>query len=188
MGLNLFLTRPPALDLFTRVMAQFGELQSVGGTSLLRLDIPVPEPRVLSLRVAFLTPTEIKGADQPDFRNLMARIRDRISTLRALYGSGPLEIDFKDLADQASSVTMTRSELQYVSAERVSRGTGQRHSIGGFIGFVEYAGEDLSPFVPYLEVAKFIGVGRQTVWGKGEISCEILRPEPQNREALAGAI
>jgi hypothetical protein len=68
-------------------------------------------------------------------------------------------------------VSTTRCDLEYVDAERVSRRTGQRHSLGGFIGVAEYEG-DLADFVPYLEAARWTGVGRQTVWGKGEIVWE----------------
>jgi len=48
--------------------------------------------------VHFLTPTELKGAEQPEFGILLARVRDRISTLRELYSDGPLRLDFKALA------------------------------------------------------------------------------------------
>jgi hypothetical protein len=36
------------------------------------------------------------------------------------------------------------------------------------VGEAEYQGE-LGEFVPYLKLGKWVGVGRQTVWGKGEI-------------------
>ena len=121
----------------------------------------------------FLTATELKGAERPEFGILLARIRDRVSTLRELYGEGPLAIDFKALGERASLVSMTRCELVPVAAERISRGTGQRHSLGGFTGLAEYEG-DLAEFVPYLEIARWTGVGRQTVWGKGEIAYETL--------------
>ena len=68
---------------------------------------------------------------------------------------------------------MIRCELQTVKGERLSRGTGQRHSIGGFIGVAEYEGA-VTKFMPYLEAARWTGVGRQTVWGKGEIGVEVL--------------
>jgi hypothetical protein len=32
----------------------------------------------------------------------------------------------------------------------------------------------MAEFLPYLEAARWTGVGRQTVWGKGEIAVEIL--------------
>jgi CRISPR-associated endoribonuclease Cas6 len=175
-GLNLFVTREPAVELFTRVMAELGTIESIEGTDLLRLPLAASRSPVSRIRVRFLTPTELKGAERPEFGVLMARIRDRISTLRALYGAGPLELDFKAFGERAGRVAMTRYELAQVAAERVSRRTRQRHSLGGFTGVVEYDKAeyegDLAEFLPYLEIARWIGVGRQTVWGKGEIAYE----------------
>ena len=170
-GLNVFLIRDPAVELLTRVMAELGTLSSVAGAEPLRLPLCVPEGRVRRVRVHFLTPTELKGAPQPEFGILLARIRDRVSTLRELYGDGPLAIDFKAFGERASFVSMTRCELVPVAAERTSRATGQSHSLGGFTGIAEYEG-DLAEFLPYLEIARWTGVGRQTVWGKGEIAYE----------------
>ena len=129
---------------------------------------------VRRLRVEFKTPTELKGGDRPEFGILFARSRDRLSTLRALYGPGPLEIDFRAMGERAGVVHMTRCELRHVDAERRSSKTGQVHSIGGFVGVAEYEGE-LGEFVPYLEAARWTGVGRQCVWGKGELRVEIMR-------------
>ena len=67
---------------------------------------------------------------------------------------------------------MTACHVRRHETERRSTRTGQSHSIGGFIGTVEYEG-DLAEFLPILKAAKWIGVGRQSVWGKGEIQvCE----------------
>jgi hypothetical protein len=136
------------------------------------LDLTASSPAPRIIRVEFLSPTELKHedriADRPEFPILLARIRDRISTLRALYGSGPLEIDFQGFGLRAASVRMTRCEGRNITAERHSTRTGQTHSIGGFVGTAEYEG-DLTEFLPYLEAARWVGVGRQAVWGKGEI-------------------
>lgn len=172
-GLNLFVTREPAIELFTHVMEELGTLTSVSGTERLCLPLCTPDRQIDRLRVRFLTPTEIKGAERPEFGVLLARIRDRVSALQELYGDGPLAIDFKALGERANLISMTRCELVQVAANRVSRGTGQRHSLGGFTGIAEYAGE-LAEFAPYLEIARWTGVGRQTVWGKGEIAYETL--------------
>jgi hypothetical protein len=145
----------------------FGFIQ---GKEILRL--PLTSTRQANrVRVHFLTPTELKPSGPPSFGTLFARVRDRISTLRALYGAGPLEIDFKAMGERAAAVAMTYSDLIHVNAERVSRSTGQRHPLGGFTGVAEYEG-DLTEFIPYLEIAAYTGVGRQTVWGKGEIRVE----------------
>ncbi len=174
-GINLFQMRDPPLELFRRVATAMlpAELLRVEGEEALRLSLDPLPAAVRRIRVQFLTPTEIKGAEQPDFPVLFARIRDRISTLRALYGAGPLEIDFKAMGARAQSMAMTRCDFQRVEGERQSRNTGQRHSVGGFVGVAEYEG-DLAEFIPYLEAARYTGVGRQTVWGKGEIVTEIF--------------
>ena len=124
----------------------------------------------------FLTPTELKSGEtllrEPEFTVLFARARDRLSTLRALYGSGPLEIDFKSAGSRASRVKLVRCDIHHVAADRRSSRTGQVHPIGGFVGEAEYEGE-LAEFMPYLRIARWTGVGRQTVWGKGEIEATV---------------
>src|SRR2546422_10410186 len=103
--------------------------------------------------VKFLTPTELKSGQQvtrrPEFGVLFGRIRDRVSTLRALYGPGPLEIDFKGMGERAARVKMTRCELRWTEAERRSGKTGQVHPLGGFVGACEYEG-DVEGLLPYL--------------------------------------
>lgn len=132
----------------------------------------MPE-RADRVRVRFVTPTELKAghrvADRPEFGILFGRLRDRISTLRALYGAGPLEIDFREMGERAAAVWMTRCDLQRTEVDRLSSRTGLRHPLGGFVGEAEYEGK-LNQFLPYLRLGKWIGVGRQTVWGKGEVA------------------
>jgi hypothetical protein len=175
-GLNVFETNQPDLKMISEAMGELAreslraKVSSVEGQRILRL--PLASGRdVSTCRVRFLSSTELKNQQRPDFGPMFSRIRDRISTLRALYSAGPLDIDFKAMAGRAEAIRMTRCEIENVDAERVSRTTGQRHSLGGFTGVAEYEG-DLAEFIPYLEIAGYTGVGRQTVWGKGEISVE----------------
>ena len=71
---------------------------------------------------------------------------------------------------------MIRCDIQHVEASRRSARTGQIHSLGGFVGEAEYRGA-LTEFVPYLRAAHWTGVGRQTAWGKGELTLYTERPE-----------
>lgn len=141
------------------------------------VDLSETPERVARLRVRFVTPTELKSghqlADRPEFGILFGRLRDRISNLRALYGAGPLEIDFRAMGDRAAAVRMTRCELRQTEVDRLSSRTGQRHPLGGSVGEAEYEGE-LAEFLPYLRLGKWVGVGRQTVWGKGEVEVEVV--------------
>ncbi len=131
---------------------------------------------VPQVEVHFITPMELKAADglinRPEFGVLLARLRDRLSTLRALYGAGPLEIDFAEFGRRAAAVTMTRCELRHQEVTRFSTRTRQSHSLSGFVGVAEYEGE-LREFIPYLIIGQFTGMGRQTTWGKGEIAVRL---------------
>lgn len=161
----------PAQTLFegdTRMMTGSVEPAS------LDLDPKLSPPQ--KIRVEFLSPTELKHEHRvtrrPEFPILFGRIRDRISTLRRLFGEGPLDIDFQGSGVRAAAVRLTRWEGRRVDADRRSSRTGQSHSIGGFVGVAEYEGE-LAEFLPYLEAGRWTGVGRQSVWGKGEIAVAI---------------
>ena len=169
-GLNLFEMRDPPIEVIGQAFrtAVMAECLGIEGREPLRVSLGPSVDEVRRVRVRFLTPTALKPADSPVFGVLFARIRDRVSTLRALYGDGPLEIDFRGMGELANAIRMTRCEIEKVEFDRVSRNTGQRHPIGGFIGDAEYEG-DLAEFIPYLEAARYTGVGRQTVWGNGEI-------------------
>jgi hypothetical protein len=144
-------------------------------------DTPDPPSRVLldpvaecpgAVTIRFQTPTELKSggslAARPEFPVLFSRLRDRISTLRALYGDGPLDVDFAGLGERAATIRMVRCELNWERVQRKSGRTGQVHSIGGFTGQAEYQGE-LGEYLPWLRAARWVGVGRQTVWGKGDV-------------------
>ena len=177
-GLNLFETRSQTLDHVTRAFGHWADLISVEhqpvAVNLCRHTAPVSR-----IRVVFQTPMELKAKNQDangEFSVLLARARDRVSTLRSLYGTGTLEIDFRGLAERARSVKTLRSDLRSVAVERRSSRTGQRHGIGGLVGFADYEG-DLAEFLPYLEAAHWTGVGRHCTWGNGQIQTEILNSE-----------
>ncbi len=193
--LHLFDTSPKASSSFASVIRVFKELANRGFgprssrvelTGVTRVDRPAgpvdSAPLALSLKrreedvsgvaVEFRTPTELKNAGEiaatPEFPILFRRIRDRVTTLRSLYGDGPLAIDFRGMAKRAEGVRIVRSALEHVEVSRRSSRTGETHGIGGLAGRVEYAGE-LTEFLPWLEAAEWTGVGRHTVWGNGEI-------------------
>jgi hypothetical protein len=132
-----------------------------------------PHPAAIDrVTLRFMTPTELKAdgaiVERPEFAILIARIRDRLSTLRALYGPGPLDIEFRQMGERARAIRMVGCAIEWEDVSRKSGRTGQVHAIGGFTGEADYSG-DLAEFLPWLRAAHWIGVGRQTVWGKGDV-------------------
>ena len=136
------------------------------------LSLEPPGEPVNQLEIEFLTATELKAASkvlrQPDFAILLARARDRISSLCAIYQQALPEIDFAALGERAKAVTMTHCDVLEVVAWRESQRTGETHCLGGFSGVAKYEG-DLTEFVPWLRAAQWTGVGRLTPWGNGYI-------------------
>ena len=196
---NLFETRRPLVGYLERAFQALG-LQGLGPgrgraelISVEQLDqshrvtngppisisVQAGSTKIQNLRIAFRTPTELKGdgkpVAEPEFAILFARARDRVSTLRALYGGGSLDLDFQALGERANAVRMTRCDLQHVKMQRQSSRTRQSHGLGGFIGAVEYEG-DLTEFLPILKAAQWTGVGRHCVWGNGELCLETIDP------------
>ena len=142
-------------------------------TPPLALDLEaIPSHPVAAVRLRFATPTELKSggrlAGRPDFAILLGRLRDRLAGLSARYGGAAFELDFRDLGERARAVRLTRADLEWRHTARRSSRTGQVHPLAGFTGEAEYAG-DLTEFVPWLTAARWVGVGRHTVWGQGEV-------------------
>jgi hypothetical protein len=198
---HVFDLRAPALDYFRHAFAQFGS-QGIGpghgrarleqvqqinlqdraepdtGGPALAVDLAPDLTAPSCVPVRFLTPTELKYggalARRPEFPALFGRLRDRISTLRMLYGAGPLDLDFCGMGERAETIRLSHCELKWETVARKSGRTGQVHPLGGFTGEARYEG-DLAEFLPWLRAARWVGVGRQTVWGKGDV--RVMDPE-----------
>ncbi len=76
--------------------------------------------------------------------------------------------------------------MSWADVQRRSSKTGQKHSLGGFTGWVDYEGE-YSKFLPWVQAARWTGVGRQTVWGKGSIEAAVDRPASSGNPPPASA-
>ena len=127
--------------------------------------------RAEKITVEFVTPTELKcdghSVPVPEFHHLMKRLRDRISAIGCFYGNASLDIDFIGLGQRAETVRRIDYQTTWVDRRRLSTRTGQRHSIGGFVGRFQFEG-DLSEFMPFIYVGEWIHVGKHAVWGNGQ--------------------
>jgi hypothetical protein len=145
-------------------------------TSLESVNLPLAPPidAPASVRVDFLTPTDLKGKDYipgniPSFATLFARIRDRVANLHRIYSDAALDIDYSGLSAQAATVSLITGAIRKISTDRYSIRKDQSHTLGGLVGHCIYAGR-LHPFLPYLAAARWTGVGKHNVWGNGEIA------------------
>jgi CRISPR-associated endoribonuclease Cas6 len=150
----------------------------------IRLSFPIDlsdsgNPMIHRLRIVFATPTELKSGGRvlsnPEFLPLIKSASERIWALGRLNQGWPAESPFHSWLEEAREVRLQDWSWTRKEASRCSVRSGRQHSIGGFSGWAEYTGP-LGRFVPLLEIARWTGVGRQTVWGKGEIHIESRSP------------
>lgn len=150
-------------------------LQRIDGPSTLALPPDQFPSAITALRVEFLTATELKHrgsiVEVPSFPALWSRTCHRLESLSNLYGEGPLSLGSRELHEHARNIRLMRYQFEHVEKKRRSSRTGQVHPLGGFLGWAEYEGS-LDRFLPYLQAARWTGIGRQTVWGKGEIAIQ----------------
>ncbi len=194
--LHIFDTQTPSIEIYRSTLAELARRGLGVGRGPARLEgieqldlsdhpqplTDPPSPSVVSLEpgdepvnrvlLRFVTPTELKSAghpaELPDFPVLFGRLRDRLSTLRSLYGYGPLEIDFRATGDRSADIRLLRHRLTWHHVSRKSTRTGQVHALSGFTGDAEYEGP-LAEFLPWLRAGRWVGVGRHTVWGQGDL-------------------
>ena len=157
-----------------------GAVRLAGTASETEVVLPLlpTEPEPGQAHIHFLTPTELKHNDTlaalPHFPILFARASARLRTLASFYGE-PIEFDFEKLSVQSEQVEMIEHSLKHEWGERFSTRTGQTHPLGGFTGSAKYEGQ-LRELLPLIRAAQYTGVGRQTVWGKGEIEVAWFKP------------
>ena len=146
-----------------------GEVQTLNSQLILSLS----PPAVSRINVQHFTRLRLKAENQllttpPAFHLLLQRLISRINALAALYGNGVLlEPDEKHaLLAEAETVRIESSTLQWRDWQRYSQRSNSAMPFGGLLGETVYAGE-LAPFVPWLSLGQWTGVGGKTSFGLG---------------------
>jgi hypothetical protein len=130
-----------------------------------------------TLTIDFLTPTRVRYnptgergmsrvVKQLEFHHLLRRLRDRANALSIVYCGGPIETDFKGIAELAMEVKTKASNLRWIEAKRKSRTQSVLHDQSGFSGTITFEG-DLKEFMPLLLLGEYIHVGEDAVFGNG---------------------
>jgi len=122
------------------------------------------------LRLRFLTPTRIRiqGDTQASmsFDLLADNLWRRVLLLLALYGSKPFCLD-KLWWKHTTAVKCVENNLQWWDLERRSNRQKRNVKLGGFIGEIEYEGEELIEYLPLVLAGELLHVGGGTGFGLG---------------------
>lgn len=114
--------------------------------------------------------------EPPPFPIFFDRLIGRINSLSALHGSGVLipPREKWSMLRTAEDVRMDRSGTTARWAEwaRPPKPGKEEMSFGGLLGVIVYTG-DLKPFIPWLALGQWTGVGGKTSFGLGKYNMEI---------------
>ena len=138
---------------------------------------PAPE-RVSRERInlRFLTPTRIrvKGhlSGGPGFRELAFAMLRRTLELAYFYVPGAdVDWSFHELLELAGRVRVVGANLRWHDWRRYSNRQQTSMTLGGFVGDLQLEG-DLGPFLPLLEAATVLHVGKGTTFGLGRVATD----------------
>ncbi|MEW6664415.1 MAG: CRISPR system precrRNA processing endoribonuclease RAMP protein Cas6 [Thermodesulfobacteriota bacterium] len=127
------------------------------------------DEKASALKVRFLTPVLLKEGGRwakPGFGTLAKRLRDRVNALSTFYGSGPLEMDFREFGRKADAVETVAERLRWVEENRYSAHRDLKHVLKGYVGEAEFAGE-MAQFMPLMRLGEILHVGKATAFGQG---------------------
>ena len=174
--------RQPVILNLDRVTAKGTDIYSGAKRELLPGDFTdniflkaAPERPVGELKVFLRTPVRLKFdnrlSDDIPFHILIRAALRRVSSLFETYSDGEPLLDYKGLVKAAEGVRTAEKELKWVDIKRYSNRQEQEMLIGGVAGKILYQG-DIGPFLPVLELAALLHIGKQTSFGLGKMDLE----------------
>lgn len=140
---------------------------------LTRLELtPPPAPPVREITVELLTPLRLKfrntlRAELP-FHLLIRGTLRRVATLNQCFGAGEPPLDYRGLVARAEQVELAAADLRWHDWRRYSNRQDQAMLMGGITGWATYRGE-LTEFIPLLEYAAQVHLGKATTFGLGQL-------------------
>lgn len=134
-----------------------------------------------SVTLSFATRLRLKHdnllvREPPSFIILLDRILGRVNSLAALYGGGALvpQGEKRQLLRLAESVKIHHAgtNARWVEWDRPPKPGKEKMSFGGLLGDISYTG-DVDPFIPWLSLGQWTGVGGKTSFGLGKYRMEV---------------
>jgi prepilin signal peptidase PulO-like enzyme (type II secretory pathway) len=132
------------------------------------------------VRIKHITRLRLKSGNNlirtpPPFHLLISRLLGRINALSTLYGNGIVITpeEKKRLLLLAGNIILGHSTLTWSDWQRYSKRTESAMPFGGLLGDSVYSGE-MMPFIPWLALGQWVGIGGKTSFGLGRYELEIV--------------
>ncbi len=116
----------------------------------------------------------------PPFSLFMHRLLSRINALATLYGNGIVITpeEKQHLLTLAETITIEHSTLKWHDWQRYSQRSQSTMPFGGLMGETVYCGE-ITPFVPWLALGQWVGVGGKTSFGLGLYELDFINGDDE---------
>jgi len=102
----------------------------------------------------------------PEFPVLIRSLLSRISSLAYFYCDEKLNIDYKQMIEDAKKVEIQERHIGWFDWERYSTRQQTSMKLGGIVGRVSYTG-DLNQFLLLIALGRYIHVGKGATFGLG---------------------
>ncbi len=99
-------------------------------------------------------------------RLLMSAVR-RVCTLMTIHTDTDIHMDFARLRNLAHTINI-QQDIKFHNWTRYSSRQQQKMDLGGWVGHITLTG-DITPFLPYLQLAQYTHIGKNTPFGLGKI-------------------
>lgn len=131
-----------------------------------------PAESVMDLGLAFVTPMRMKRVDRraraPRFQDLVRTMIRRFTALLNVYGQGEPSLDYAGLVRDAAYVVVKSQDVRWYDWQRYSSRQNRKMFMGGISGSVVYSG-NLAPFLPFVDMAEKVHLGKNTQFGLGMV-------------------
>lgn len=132
-------------------------------------------PREARFSIHYRTPTRLmtdgRILRRPAFGPLVSAALRRLQLLCAVHDEGEFNLDTAELARAAHDVRLTRDMTRWADKSRYSHRQDQCVPIGGLVGTAELSG-DIGTFLPLLDLAAKVHIGKGTAFGHGRFQVE----------------
>ena len=116
----------------------------------------------------------IQSRDAPllPFSLLVRNMIRRTTSLLNCYGKGEPDIDYSAMAERAERIEVSYQDLKWHDWKRYSNRQEREMFMGGISGEITYRGK-LNEFLPMIEMAEKVHLGKNTLFGLGKIKLVI---------------
>lgn len=158
---------------------QSAQLRAIWQQNFLDINTATPELLLGDTRekashctIHLLSPLRIRRGGMPlleiDFLTIIRNIMRRITEIATRYGGHVNLAEAEKLLEDASQIKTTSSGLYLSQISRYSNRKSEKMDISGLLGAITFEG-DISPFIPWLNAAYILHIGRNTTFGCGQI-------------------